>query len=134
MDLIYNHIIQGYQLSHILYINVLNAPSNEVERKIKEDIYIEINGVTFTKEVQEGFNAVNTWNTSVSYKQNSENYTYYYCYTNILGDVAIQKHTQLLLNEIMYKLDDKYDNIFTNRIARISFLILKPASLQLAII
>ena len=115
------HVKNGGNVTHILNVKISNQQSAEEGARIHQMIFRAINNISIAKMVGP-MNVSITWRTSAL-----QTSTYYHCDVGgLLGDVAVKEHTKLLLRDLLTSLDAQLNNIFTNGVTGVSFLVTKP--------
>ncbi len=126
MDLINNYIQNGGNISYILSIYTVNPPTDEIENKIKMELFNNMHNIV-NKIVVYGMDVTIIW------KNISDNL--YHCdVQGIWSDTAVNKHTQLLINEIINNTLNKYISIMQEFNTQVKFIILKPLTNKTSII
>lgn len=136
MEQINDFVHNGGHLSHILFIDIKNAPSEEIKYIIREEIFMEI----FNKRIVRNFYNMHdvdiTWQTIYDDSTKLEDkMVYYHTHTGGLwGDNAVNQHTKVVLNDLIKKIDDRYENMFSKGVMQLSFIVLKPVTMQIAML
>ena len=123
------HIRLGGNVSHILNVKVSREPSNEVVSRIRQHIFGIIQGNPITKLIH-GMNVTITWRSTVT---TSSDY-YHADVGGMLGDVAVKRHTEMLLHDILLDLNSNFDDIFANGNTGLAFLISRPLVREIALV
>jgi hypothetical protein len=122
-----NQIGKGILISHILYIEISNEPSNETEaltirRRLRELVYnqqqmlqVMHNGQPFPVEI--------TW----TINNIEETSSYYYAVNLPYVDGIVENYTMILLNNIVHQI--KQECSATGNDWGLAFMIMKPSSL-----
>ncbi len=123
------HVRNGGNVTHILNVKVSRQTSAEEATRIRQMIFRAINNIPITKAIGP-MNVTITWRTSAS-----QTTSYYHCDVGgWLSDVAVKEHTKLLLRDLLKALDGQFNNIFTNRVTGVAFLVTKPLSRQVVLV
>jgi hypothetical protein len=116
-----NHIRQGGNVTHILYVKIANQPDNTIGNAIRLAIFRRICGIPITRRVN-GMNVTITWRSAAV-----QTSAYYHAdVQGMLGDTAVKLHSMSLLRNILTVIDAQFENIFTNGTTGVSFLVTKP--------
>lgn len=118
--------IYHYNISHFLNIILINIPSKILEQQIRQEIFFQIEKVPITRIIN-GFNVTICWNSN-----SSDNY--YTDVEGIFGDTAVKYHTEILFNDIVINLNNKFDNIFAKGISKIYFRNSKPLTRKICML
>ena len=117
--------IENY--SHILLIRI----RDELDDNMKTQIMEKINNIDILYDLSGGLN-VSIINARITWKAvvtNIPNELKFYTDVNgILGDVAVNKHTKLLLDDILNLINEKY-----HKNIKLSFQITKPLTHKIII-
>jgi len=110
--------------SHILSVIIQNSVTHE--KKVNNDlIYKEIakilHNVVHTKMLGNNLFIPITWVQQGSIFSNK-----YYMKTELFGDVAVQRHTVLLLQDVIQQIDVLFDNTFSKKETVLIFEVTKP--------
>lgn len=118
--------IYHFNISHFLNIILLNIPSKILEQQIRQEIFFQIEKVPITRIIN-GMNVTICWNSN-----SSDNY--YTDVEGIFGDIAVKYHTEILFNDIVINLNNKFDNIFAKGISKIYFRNSKPLTRKICML
>lgn len=122
------------QYTHILSVLLqynFQPQTNTVEennRMILKEVAKILHNVVHTKMLGNHFYAPITW-----VQQGNIYSNIYYMNTELLGDVAVKKHTELLLNDVVKQIDDLFDHAFSKKEILLVFNLSKPLSQQVVI-
>ena len=121
MDSIQRVIQSGGNVSYILYINILNTPSDDIQKQIIHDLSTAIHNVPYTKNIRE-------MDVTIMWEKTASSDCHFHCDTyGIWSDTALQEHTKLLLGELIHNLG------YRNK-CDVTFLIVKPITRQFALL
>jgi hypothetical protein len=112
--------------SHILEIVLVNPPVDQREM-ILQEIHQIIDGKLITYSIHD-MDITMQW-----IKQESQN-VYYTDVGGILGDVAVQKHKDMLLVDVLLTLNKKYNRIFTRGQSVLAFRVTKPLTRKVVLL
>ena len=112
--------------SHFLNIIIINPPSNEVEELIQKEIQTIIENKTLTY-------LYNDFMIKIKWKKLYKKGEYYTDVEGILGDVAVQKHKELMLKDILGKLNKKFGHIFATGESMIIFRVTRPLTRKITL-
>jgi hypothetical protein len=110
-------------ISHYLTIKIVSSPSKEIEQQIMEEINNIIEGERITKTILEGVDVTIVWNT-VPFEPG----LYLTDVKGMWGDVAVSKHRDLLMKEVLEILNRKFNQIFSTGNSILLMRITKPLS------
>ena len=115
----------GRKLTHILCVYLLNEPPESITgSSIIRALFKTIHNKAIGKFV-DGLNVVITWNS-----KNDRQSLQYYSYNPYFGDVAVQRHTKMLFDDILQDpIFDGYRDKF-----KFKFVVVKPLSRNIAMI
>ena len=119
---------QGGNISHILNVQISQTPSDEVGSQIRRHIFRLIQGNPITKLIH-GMNVTITWRSTSTTSPTC----YHTDVGGILGDVAVKRHAEMLLHDILVDLNNNFDHIFDNGISGLAFLVSRPLIRQTAL-
>lgn len=122
------------QYSHILsvliqYNTTPIKPVTELNKSILKEVAKVIHNVVHTKMLGNNFFAPIVWVQQGTVYSNK-----YFMNTELLGDVAVKKHTVLLLNDVVKHIDDIFDNAFSKNEIVLIFDVTKPLTRKVVLI
>jgi hypothetical protein len=116
MNHIQDEIRAGGDVSHILNVIVGNEKDRGVVRRIKAAVFKRIANKPITKLI-EGYNVTLKWKT-----KGRPSSACYFCYSNF-NDIFVNKHTRILLSDIVKEIDAEFQHRFTNRDTGLALLV-----------
>jgi hypothetical protein len=125
---VYELVRNGGHVTHILNVKISRPPTAEIGNRIRTAIFRAISNVPVHKYVS-GYSVPITWRTSA----NSTS-AYYHCDAGIFNDSAVKLHTKSMLRDLLSELDAEFNNIFSQGITGVSFLVTKPLTRQVALV
>lgn len=129
-----NHVVETTKkqdnYTHILSILIQhnktpNKPVAEYNREILKQTAKILHNVVHTKMLGNNFYAPIAWVQQGSVYSNK-----YYMNNEFLGDVAVKKHTDLLLEDVIKQIDDLFDFAFSKKETVLIFEITKPLTIK----
>ena len=124
------------QYTHILtvYVKHKGPPPNkepiaEFNRRVFKELARILNSQPITKMMGNNLFVTIGWA-----KQGSIHSNKYYSDNEMFGDVAVKKHTVLLLNDVVSQIDDLFDFAFSKKEAVLIFEVTKPLCRQVVLI
>lgn len=90
-----DYVRNGGNVTHILYVEVINASSSDVRNRIRQTIFNVIGNTPVQINVN-GHAIAFTWRTRA--RSTSD---YYHCDAGIYNDIAVKEHTKILLRDLL---------------------------------
>lgn len=129
------HPVIEPQYTHILtvYVQHKSPPSNkepiaEFNRRVFKELARILNSQPITKMMGNNLFVTIGWAQQGSIHSNK-----YYSDNEMFGDVAVKKHTVLLLNDVVSQIDDLFDFAFSKKEAVLIFEVTKPLCRQVVL-
>ena len=123
------HIQSGGNVTHILNVKISRQGTNDVGNQIRQHLFQRINNCPIQCMVN-GMNVTITWRSNAT----SSSAYYHADVMGMLGDTAVQRHTEILLTRLLAALNERFDNVFRDGATGLAFLVSKPLVREVALV
>ena len=119
------HVKNGGNVTHILNVRISQQLNSEIATLVKQAVFRLIQGIAITYPIH-NMNVTITWRSSTD-----QTSAYHADVGGMYGDVAVKRHTNMLLQTLIHQLDPLFEVYFTEGITgikttEISLIVTRP--------